>query len=59
MKTLEEIRAILRLMNLKKVSEGTGLHYNAVLRIAKGETSPSYETVQRIIKYLEEQGLLK
>lgn len=59
MKSLEEIREILQLLNLSKVAKGAGVHYNAVLRIAKGETNPSYETVQKIIKYLEDQGLLK
>lgn len=59
MKTLDEIRSILAIMNLRKVAEGSKVHYNAIQRIAKGDTNPSYDTVQKIVKYLENQGLLK
>lgn len=59
MKTLDEIRCILSIMNLRKVAEGAKVHYNAIHRIAKGDTNPSYDTVQKIVKYLEDQGLLK
>lgn len=59
MKPLSEIRAILQILDLRKVADGTGLHYNTLHRIANDQTNPSYETVQKIIKYLEDQGLLK
>lgn len=53
MKTLEEIRWELSDRNLKAVSERTGVHYNALLRLYNENSNPSYETVRKISEYLE------
>lgn len=51
--TLDEIKRQLKDMNLRAVSRGAGVHYNALYRLVNGETNPSYETVHKIVSYLE------
>lgn len=53
MMTINEIRARLKPMNLKAVARESGVHYNAIYRLMNGGTSPAYETVQKIVTYLE------
>lgn len=46
MRTIEEIRAALKLANLSQVARDTGLHPNQVWRIAAGvDTNPTYKTL--------------
>lgn len=53
--TLEEIRYRLKDQHSKinKVAEAAGLHPNAVYRLMKSESKPSYETVKKLSDYLE------
>ena len=53
--TLKEVQDRLKPMNLVAVAEATGVNYYAVVRLANGSTKPQYETVCKIIKWLEEQ----
>lgn len=53
MKTLDEIREILKDRNLSHVAKEAGIHYNSLYAIAKGITNPRYSTVQKLINYLE------
>ena len=53
MMTLYEIKAKLHPMNLKTVASESGVHYNAIYRLMKGSTEPKYETVQKLVKWLE------
>lgn len=56
MMTLDQVKAQLKDMNLKAVADASGVHYNAVYRLVNGGTNPSYETVQKIVSYLENRG---
>lgn len=51
--TLDEIRERLADMNIRAVARSSGVHYNALYRLIKGGTNPSYKTVQKIIAYLQ------
>lgn len=53
MLTLEEVRRRLEPMNLQYVSRETGLHPNALYRIASGKTGARYETVKKLSDWLE------
>jgi predicted transcriptional regulator len=53
MLTLEEIKKMLKPMNLKAVSEAAGVSYNTVYRLAKTDADPNYSTVKAISDYLE------
>lgn len=53
MMTLNQVRAKLRPMNLAVVAKETGVHYNSVYRIVNGSINPKYETVQKIVMWLE------
>lgn len=53
MKTLYEVRRELSDRNLKTVSDRTGVHYNALLRLVNQQSNPSYETVRKVAEYLE------
>lgn len=53
MLTLDEIKDRLKDMNLMRVASKAGIHYNALYRLANGGTNPSYETVQKLIAYLD------
>lgn len=59
MLSLEEIRDALKPMNLRVVSRESGVSYNAVVRLAGGSTNPAYDTVQKIVAFLEKQGVKK
>lgn len=58
MLTLEEIRHRLRESHSKinKVAESAGLHPNAVYRLMKDGSSPSYDTVKKLSDYMEKEG---
>ena len=51
--TLDEVREKLKPMNVSFVSRQTGVHKNAIYRLMKGTTEPKYETVQKIINWLD------
>jgi hypothetical protein len=51
--TVEEIRAALADRNLKKVSEGSGVHYHTVMAVANGtRLNPTYDTYVALANYL-------
>lgn len=50
--TLEEIKDRLKHSNLKAVASASGVHYNALYRLMNGGTNPSYETVRKLIDYI-------
>jgi predicted transcriptional regulator len=53
MMTLEEIRGKLQDRNLRLVSQLSGVPYQVILRIKKGETeNPSYNTIKALSEYL-------
>lgn len=56
--TLEEIRERLKSRHSKisKVAEESGLHPNAVYRLMREDSKPSYETVKKLSDYLEAQS---
>ena len=57
---LDEIRTLLKDMNLSRVAEATKLHYGRIYRLAhKPEQQPSFETVDKVAKYLESRQLSK
>lgn len=58
MNELEQVRKRLRLMNIKAVADGAGVHVNVVYRMAHGHTRPRYETVRRVADYLRQQGMM-
>lgn len=53
MLTLNEIREQLKDRNLMMVANKAGVHYNALYRLMKGGNKPSYETVRKVVSYLE------
>jgi predicted transcriptional regulator len=55
--SLDQIREILKLLNLREVSRGSQVHVNTLYRIAAGGEA-RYSTVKRIIDYLQAKGLL-
>lgn len=55
MLTLEEIIQRLSVLNLSEVCRRTGVSYPTIHEIATGKRkSPTYKTLQKIVKYLEE-----
>lgn len=56
---LEEIRVLLRDMNLVRVAEAAGIPYGRVYRLVHTERQPSYDTVKKIAEYLESRKLTK
>jgi predicted transcriptional regulator len=55
--SLEQLRDILKLLNLREVSRCSGVHVNTLYRIAAGGEA-RYSTIRRIIDYLRSRGLL-
>jgi predicted transcriptional regulator len=53
MLTIEEIKEMLKPMNLKAVSEAAGVPYNTVYRLAKTNADPNYSTVKALSDYLQ------
>ena len=53
MLTIEQIQRRLEAMNLRKVSDASGVAYNTVRRIAGGSVNVEYETVRKLAEYLE------
>lgn len=59
MLTIEQVIARLEPMNLRKVAEATGLHYNTVRKVAAGEAKEAdYNTVLKLSNYLEQQAAI-
>lgn len=51
--TPQQVQTALRDRNLRIVAEETGLHYNTVASIGRGDTSnPSWETMRKLSEYL-------
>jgi transcriptional regulator with XRE-family HTH domain len=56
MMTIEEIRAALHDRKLTVVASSTGLHYNTISSIKRGEQlNPNYDTLARLSAYLSTQ----
>jgi predicted transcriptional regulator len=55
--SLEQLREILKLLNLREVSRGAQVHVNTLYRIAAGGEA-RYSTIKRLIDYLRSRGLL-
>ncbi len=53
MLSLEQIKEMLKPMNLKAVSEASGVPYNTLYRFAKTDADPSYRTVKAVSDYLQ------
>lgn len=53
MMTLETVKRRLEPMNLRRVAQETGIHENALYRLMRDKTRPSYETVKRLSDWLE------
>lgn len=53
--TMERLREVLNLLNLREVSRECGVHENTLYRIAKGHEA-RYSTVMRIVDYLAKKG---
>jgi hypothetical protein len=54
--TVDEIREKLKDRRLNIVAEKTAIHYNTVVKMARGEIqSPSYKTLVEFTKYFTEK----
>jgi DNA-binding phage protein len=51
--TVDEIRTRLKLFNLQAVARETGLAPDTVYRLAKGDGAPSYDTLERVSRFLQ------
>lgn len=52
-KDLEKIRAALNGLNKKMVSNMSGVHYNTILKICRGNANVSLATITKLKGYLE------
>lgn len=50
---LERIRNALKDRNIMAVARACGVHHNALYRFMKKETTPRYEVLAKIVKYLK------
>jgi hypothetical protein len=50
---INELKTMLKAMNLVHVSKGAGVNYGRVWRLVHTDTRPSYDTVQKIVKYID------
>ena len=50
---INELKTMLKAMNLVHVAKGAGVNYGRVWRLVHTDTQPSYDTVQKIVKYIE------
>ena len=55
MQDLETLRRQLADRNIQAVAKGANVHPNALYRLMRAESSPRYETVQRVASYLQRQ----
>jgi len=53
---LDTLRLMLTDRNLQVVARGSGVHPNSLYRLVNGSSRPKYETVQKVMTYLERQG---
>lgn len=53
---LEQLRSILKLLNLREVARGSSVHPNTLYRIANGGEA-RYSTVLRVVAYLQSRGI--
>jgi DNA-binding phage protein len=57
---LAEIREALTDSNLARVAQAAGIPYGRVYRLVhRPEQAPSYETVNKVVAYLESRKLLR
>lgn len=56
---LDELRKLLKTMNLTKISEETCVPYGRIWRLAHTEAEPSYDTVKRVADHIENLKLTK
>jgi predicted transcriptional regulator len=54
--SLEKLRSILSLLNLREVSRGSQVHVNTLYRLAAGGEA-RYSTVKKIVDYLQSRGI--
>ena len=54
--SLEHLRSILSLLNLREVSRGSQVHVNTLYRLAAGGEA-RYSTVKKIVDYLQSRGI--
>ena len=50
---LDELRTMLKAMNLVHVAKGSGVNYGRVYRLCHTDQQPSYDTVSKVVAYLE------
>lgn len=55
MQDLETLRRQLADRNIQAVAKGANVHPNALYRLMRRESSPRYETVQKVASYLQRQ----
>ena len=54
MMTPDQLQAALQDRRIDKVAEATGIHYNTVRRVARGEArNPTWDTIRRLSDYLK------
>jgi DNA-binding phage protein len=56
---LDELRKLLKTMNLTKIADETGVPYGRIWRLAHTEAEPSFDTVKRVAVHLESLKLTK
>ena len=56
---LDELRNLLKTMNLTKLAEETGVQYGRIYRLCHTTAAPSYDTVKRVVDHLESLKLTK
>jgi transcriptional regulator with XRE-family HTH domain len=55
MLTIKKIKQRLRDSNLKRVAIKSGVHPATVYRFMRGQSKPTYETVELLSNYLEQE----
>lgn len=53
MLTIEKMRELLFDRNIIKVAKSTGIHYNTIYKLIRGETDPRYSVLKKLSDYLE------
>lgn len=53
---LETLRSVLSDRNIMAVAKGAGVHPNALYRLMRSGSQPQYDTVRKVVDYLNKQG---
>lgn len=53
MYTLERLREYFADANIRELARATGLHYNVLYHVLRGEVKPSYDTLLALSKYID------